>query len=69
MIAKVIRFAGETGLRPPGSLLTVTEEKGAELERKGLVEIQKDMKQNFETKEEKFHPETKKRGRKQKNQE
>ena len=66
---KVIKLAGETGLRRPGSTYLEENHRAGYLEVRGLVEIidkeefplVKEEKIVFETKEEKLIPETKRK--------
>jgi hypothetical protein len=65
---KVLKLAGETGLRLPGTCYFETEQNAAKLCSSGLVSIasetqeeMKELKQKPETKELKFKRQTKKR--------
>lgn len=66
ILVKVLKQAGETGLRLPGTSYLEFEQTAIKLQQRGLVEIieplKKELKTKIETKELKLKKETKKRG-------
>jgi hypothetical protein len=58
---KVLKFAGQTGLRKVGSVYLEKDERVSNLVSAGFISLVKEEKTEIETKEEKFVRQTKKR--------